>query len=108
MDDLSSVQSNGFKTFSDLVSNFLSKRTVSLSSEDPVVVSQTQHLLSDPYYHNLIDGIIAECIKMKFAHELFREAYGGKQHNKDENAYENADVGGRVNENVSVRDVNED
>ncbi|XP_021752204.1 uncharacterized protein LOC110717749 [Chenopodium quinoa] len=67
----SSVQSKDFKTLSDLVTNVLFERITSLSFEDPVAVSQTQQLLSDPHYHKLLNGIIKECMKMKSPHEFF-------------------------------------
>uniref|UniRef100_A0A803LZ35 Uncharacterized protein n=1 Tax=Chenopodium quinoa TaxID=63459 RepID=A0A803LZ35_CHEQI len=105
MDVFSSVQSNGFKTLSDLVSNVLSERIISLSSEDPVAVSQTQQLHSDPHYHKLLDGIIAECMKMKSAHELFREVYGPEQRNNEDVPRANDDVPG-ANENVSGANEN--
>uniref|UniRef100_A0A803MVK5 Uncharacterized protein n=1 Tax=Chenopodium quinoa TaxID=63459 RepID=A0A803MVK5_CHEQI len=102
MDVFSSVQLNGFKTLSDLVFNVLYERTISLSFEDPVAVSQTQQLLYDPHYHKLLDGIIVECMKMKPAHELFREVYGPEPRNHDDVPRVNDDVPG-ANDNVPGR-----
>src|SRR6187397_2613214 len=77
MDVLLLVQSQGFQTLSDMIA---SRRTESLSSDDPVVFSQTQQLLSDPHYLKLLDGLIEECNKMKSIHEMFRDFYEPEGH----------------------------
>uniref|UniRef100_A0A803NC39 Amino acid transporter transmembrane domain-containing protein n=1 Tax=Chenopodium quinoa TaxID=63459 RepID=A0A803NC39_CHEQI len=82
----------------ELVSNSDSdtSETTSSSSEDPVAVSQTQQLLSNPHYHKLLDGIIEECMKMKSAHEYFhfREEDGPERRNNEDVPGPNEDVPG--------------
>uniref|UniRef100_A0A803NBS4 Uncharacterized protein n=1 Tax=Chenopodium quinoa TaxID=63459 RepID=A0A803NBS4_CHEQI len=72
MDVLLFVQSTGFQTLNDLIT---SRRSVSLSSDDFVSVSQTELLLSDPHYLKILDGLIDECNKMKSVHDMFRGFY---------------------------------
>uniref|UniRef100_A0A803LLD9 Ubiquitin-like protease family profile domain-containing protein n=1 Tax=Chenopodium quinoa TaxID=63459 RepID=A0A803LLD9_CHEQI len=80
MDVLLFVQSTGFQTLNDLIT---SRRSVSLSSDDSVSVSQTELLLSDPHYLKILDGLIDECNKMKSVHDLFRGFYEPTEGNKD-------------------------
>uniref|UniRef100_A0A803N9H9 Uncharacterized protein n=1 Tax=Chenopodium quinoa TaxID=63459 RepID=A0A803N9H9_CHEQI len=80
MDVLLFVQSTGFQTLNDLIT---SRRSVSLSSDDFVSVSQTQLLLSDPHYLKILDGLIDECNKMKSVHDMFRSFYEPTEGNKD-------------------------
>uniref|UniRef100_A0A803NAX1 Ubiquitin-like protease family profile domain-containing protein n=1 Tax=Chenopodium quinoa TaxID=63459 RepID=A0A803NAX1_CHEQI len=74
------VQSTGFQTLNDPIT---SRRSVSLSSDDSVSVSQTELLLSDPHYLKILDGLIDECNKMKFVHDMFRGFYEPTEGNKD-------------------------
>uniref|UniRef100_A0A803MQG9 Ubiquitin-like protease family profile domain-containing protein n=1 Tax=Chenopodium quinoa TaxID=63459 RepID=A0A803MQG9_CHEQI len=80
MDVLLFVQSTGFQTLNDLIT---SRRSVSLSSDDFVSVSQTELLLSDPHYLKILDGLIDECNKMKSVHDMFRGFYEPTEGNKD-------------------------
>uniref|UniRef100_A0A803NDZ1 Uncharacterized protein n=1 Tax=Chenopodium quinoa TaxID=63459 RepID=A0A803NDZ1_CHEQI len=52
-----STDSTGFQTLNDLIT---SRRSVSLSSDDSVLVSQTEQLLSNPHYLKILDGLIDE------------------------------------------------
>uniref|UniRef100_A0A803MYS5 Uncharacterized protein n=1 Tax=Chenopodium quinoa TaxID=63459 RepID=A0A803MYS5_CHEQI len=72
MDVLLFVQSTGFQTLNHLIT---SRRSVSLSSDDSVSVSQTELLLFDPHYLKILDGLIDECNKMKSVQDLFRGFY---------------------------------
>uniref|UniRef100_A0A803N341 Uncharacterized protein n=1 Tax=Chenopodium quinoa TaxID=63459 RepID=A0A803N341_CHEQI len=92
-----STYSNGFKTLSDMVS---SGRTVSLSSDDDVAVSQTQQLLFDPHYLKLLDGLIDECIKMKYVPEMFRGFYEPGQ------GYKEDEPGQGFNKDITMDDEN--
>uniref|UniRef100_A0A803LBF6 Ubiquitin-like protease family profile domain-containing protein n=1 Tax=Chenopodium quinoa TaxID=63459 RepID=A0A803LBF6_CHEQI len=80
MDVLLFFQSTGFQTLNDLIT---SRRSVSLSSDDFVSVSQTELLLSDPHYLKILDGLIDECNKMKSVHDMFRGFYEPTEGNKD-------------------------
>lgn len=97
------VQTQGFETLSEMIA---SRRTVSLSSDNAVAVSQTQQLLSDPHYLKLLDGLIEECNKMKSVNEMFRGFYESEKrrtedfhedepaqgHKEDEPAQEKEDM----------------
>uniref|UniRef100_A0A803N8K6 Uncharacterized protein n=1 Tax=Chenopodium quinoa TaxID=63459 RepID=A0A803N8K6_CHEQI len=74
------TDSTGFQTLNDLITSRIS---VSLSSDDFVSVSQTEQLLSDPHYLKILDGLIDECNKMKYVHDLFRGFYEPTEGNKD-------------------------
>uniref|UniRef100_A0A803MDV4 Uncharacterized protein n=1 Tax=Chenopodium quinoa TaxID=63459 RepID=A0A803MDV4_CHEQI len=50
-----------------------SRKTISLSSDDVVAVSQTEQLFFDPL--KILDGLIDECNKMKSVYEMFRGFY---------------------------------
>uniref|UniRef100_A0A803N4B2 Amino acid transporter transmembrane domain-containing protein n=1 Tax=Chenopodium quinoa TaxID=63459 RepID=A0A803N4B2_CHEQI len=80
------------------ISQTVVKQPLTLGSDqgDPVAVSQTQQLLSNPHYHKLLDGIIEECMKMKSAHEYFhfREEDGPERRNNEDVPGPNEDVPG--------------
>uniref|UniRef100_A0A803N8J7 Uncharacterized protein n=1 Tax=Chenopodium quinoa TaxID=63459 RepID=A0A803N8J7_CHEQI len=46
-------------------------------------VSQTEQLFYDPHYLKILDGLIDECNKMKFVHDLFCGFYEPTEGNKD-------------------------
>lgn len=89
MDVLLAVQSNGLKTLSEMVS---SARSVQLSSDTAVAVSQTQQILSDTNYLKQLDALIEECINMKSVHEMFRGFFDSEQ---------------AINEDVPIGNANE-
>ena len=71
MELFSSVNSNCFSSLQRLVHSRFVEHSVSLDA-DSIELSQTQQLLSNPYYHKLLDGLIDEFIKMKSVDELFK------------------------------------